>query len=252
MISNQQYTYPANLSEQDDGTWLVTFRDLPDALTDGDSQENAFEEAVDCLGSAIAARLLMGEDIPAPSVAEDHEFPVPLSAVLSAKAVLHAAMTDIGISKSALARQMNCDEKEVRRLLDPRHASKIGRLEQALLCLGYGLSLTVTPTPMRRMMELVQEGREYATLYAAVINDKNLDAEAALEHLDRSIAIGREYRSLVSGEAAKDLLDPIVKELEDGAARIRRTVAQGKTPRRMPEMPPLADVVDLQVFRKHA
>ena len=111
MISHRGYTYPAKLSEQDDGSWLVTFRDLPDALTDGGDQEEAFEEAVDCLGAAIASRLLMGEDVSPPSAVEEHEFPVPLTAGLSAKAVLHAAMAEDGLSKSALARQMGCDEK---------------------------------------------------------------------------------------------------------------------------------------------
>jgi antitoxin HicB len=171
MISHRGYTYPAKLSEQDDGSWLVTFRDLPDALTDGGDQEEAFEEAVDCLGAAIASRLLMGEDVSPPSAVEEHEFPVPLTAGLSAKAVLHAAMAEDGLSKSALARQMGCDEKEVRRLLDPRHASKIVRLEQALFCLGYGLSLTVTPTPMRRMKELFQEALENSALYRAVLTE---------------------------------------------------------------------------------
>ena len=42
-----------------------------------------------------------------------------------------------------LAARLHCDEKEVRRLLDPRHASKMSRLESALAALGQQLVVSV-------------------------------------------------------------------------------------------------------------
>jgi antitoxin HicB len=35
-----------------------------------------------------------------------------------------------------LAKRLHCDEKEVRRLLNPRHPSKLPRIESALAVLG--------------------------------------------------------------------------------------------------------------------
>lgn len=42
-----------------------------------------------------------------------------------------------------LARRLNCDEKEVRRLLDPRHGSKLSRMENAMRALGRKLVVHV-------------------------------------------------------------------------------------------------------------
>lgn len=49
------------------------------------------------------------------------------------------------ITKVELARKIQCDEKEVRRLLDPRHTSKLPRLESALQALGYKLVISSQP-----------------------------------------------------------------------------------------------------------
>lgn len=53
-----------------------------------------------------------------------------------AKAVLYVAMKDAGISKVQLAKRLGVDEKEVRRLLDPRYGSKLLCIDQAVEALG--------------------------------------------------------------------------------------------------------------------
>ena len=55
---------------------------------------------------------------------------------MAAKAAIYLAMREAGITKVQLARRLKCDEKEIRRLLDPRHKSKIDRIEAALEVLG--------------------------------------------------------------------------------------------------------------------
>ena len=64
----------------------------------------------------------------------DSQRRVPLSTSL--KAALYMAMREDNISKSELARRLSIDEKEVRRMLDPRHPSKTPGMERALSCLG--------------------------------------------------------------------------------------------------------------------
>lgn len=45
--------YPAQIKKQKEGTFLVTFRDIPEALTEGSTYEEALEMAKDALATAI-------------------------------------------------------------------------------------------------------------------------------------------------------------------------------------------------------
>jgi len=47
------------------------------------------------------------------------------------------------ISPSELARRLGVNEKEARRLLDPRHGSKAAALERALAAVGWRLTVEV-------------------------------------------------------------------------------------------------------------
>ncbi len=55
--------------DEADGGFTVTFRDLPEAITQGDTKEQCLMEAADCLEEAIAARIDDNLDIPTPSKA---------------------------------------------------------------------------------------------------------------------------------------------------------------------------------------
>jgi antitoxin HicB len=62
---------------------------------------------------------------------------------MAAKAALYMAMKEAGIANVQLARKLGCDEKEVRRILDPRHPTKLPRIQEALDVLGKRLVLGV-------------------------------------------------------------------------------------------------------------
>ncbi len=133
----QSFIYPAKLtSETEQGGYVVTFRDLPEAITQGEDVDDALLEAVDCLEEAIANRIASDFPIPDSSQPKKGEYSILLPVQLSAKAALYLAIRDAKITKVELARRMNCDEKEVRRLLNPKHPSKLPRIEQALATLG--------------------------------------------------------------------------------------------------------------------
>jgi predicted RNase H-like HicB family nuclease len=54
----RQFTYAVKLTlDKADGGYVVTSRDLPEAITQGESIREALTEAADCLEEAIAARL---------------------------------------------------------------------------------------------------------------------------------------------------------------------------------------------------
>ena len=132
----RSFTYPANVRRDRGGYYLVTFPDMPRCASDGPSIEAAMEEAADALEEAIAHRIREGLAIPAPSKAKKGQRSVSLTAQMSAKAALYLAVRDAGVSKSELARRLGVSEAEVRRMLDPRHNTRVQRLEQGLSALG--------------------------------------------------------------------------------------------------------------------
>ena len=137
---SHEFAYPALLSQEPDG-FVVTFRDVPEAITQGEDLADALSEAADALEEAIAGRIRRGEEIPEPSRQRRSEHVVPVPAQTAAKAALYLALEEARISKSELAARLGCDEKEVRRLLDPRHPSKLPRIQRALAALGKRLAL---------------------------------------------------------------------------------------------------------------
>lgn len=139
---NRDFTYQATLTpDSTDGGFVVTFADLPEAITQGEDEADALSQAADALEEAIAGRLRRGEEIPIPKAMSKTSYPVPVPAQMAAKAALVLSVREAGISQSELAERLGCDEKEVRRLLDPRHASKLPRIEAALAELGKHLAL---------------------------------------------------------------------------------------------------------------
>jgi antitoxin HicB len=136
------FSYPVSLTpDESDGGYVVTFPDLPEAITQGHDAGDALGQAADALEEAIAGRIRRGDDIPQPSRPRRGQHLVPVPAQTAAKAALYLALREAGLSKLQLAARLRCDEKEVRRLLDPRHPSKLPRLQAALAALGKRLAV---------------------------------------------------------------------------------------------------------------
>lgn len=135
--------WSAVLRPQAGGRVLVRFPDLPEAVTEGDDREDALAQAADCLAEAIAGRIVDREAIPAPSRPANGVL-VSLEPVLAYKAALYAAMRTGGITRVGLAARLGIDEKDVRRLLDPRHrGSRLERLVGALDACGFETGVAV-------------------------------------------------------------------------------------------------------------
>ena len=133
----RSFTYPATLKpDRKAGGFTVTFRDLPEAVTQGEDVADAVAQAADCIAEAIAGRIRLEESIPEPSRMRKGEYPIPVPALMAAKAAMFLAMKETGLTKVQLAKRLKCDEKEVRRMLDPRHNSRIDRIEGALEAVG--------------------------------------------------------------------------------------------------------------------
>ncbi|MBF0625907.1 MAG: type II toxin-antitoxin system HicB family antitoxin [Magnetococcales bacterium] len=132
-----QYVYPVTLTpDEEAGGFVVTFRDLPEAITQGDSLEEALSEAADCLEEAFAGRIVHEEPFPTPSLPEQGDFMIAVPTQTALKAAIHQAVSVAGISKVELAKRLGVDEKEARRILDPKHRTRLPLMERALAAVG--------------------------------------------------------------------------------------------------------------------
>ncbi len=140
-----KFKYPAKFKkDKDDGSFLITFRDIPEAITQAETPKQCFEEAADCLEEAIAGRIDDKLPIPKPSKALRNEKMITVPAQTAVKAALYIAMKENKINKSELARRLNLDVREVRRMLNPHHGTKLPSMEQALAALGKHIELHVS------------------------------------------------------------------------------------------------------------
>lgn len=140
----QRFTYPATLTpDAQDGGYIVTCRDIPEVVTQGESVEDALDAAEGALEAAIEMRIEDGMEIPVPSSKRRGEYLASLPVGTAMKAALYVSMREQNVSKADLARRLGLDEKEARRMLDPKHGTKVPALERALHALGKRVELVV-------------------------------------------------------------------------------------------------------------
>ena len=137
------FVYPARLASEPGGRYTVTFPDLPDAITQGEDRDDAIAMAADCLAETIGARIAQRDIIPAPSPSKRGQVRVAVPVHVAVKAALYVAMMEEGVSMSALARTLEGQHVQVRRLLDPGQASSIKRIDQALSAMGRKVCVTL-------------------------------------------------------------------------------------------------------------
>ena len=118
-----QFQYAVKMAPSDEGGYIVTCRDLPQLVTQGDDESHALAEAADAMDEVFAAYMLRGLALPEPSRLRKEEHWVSPPAETMAKAALYVAMSESGISKVQLAKRLGVDEKEVRRLLDRKRST---------------------------------------------------------------------------------------------------------------------------------
>ena len=139
------FTYAVKLMpDRKDGGYVVSCRDLPEAITQGNTIGTAIAEAEGALQAAIEGRIEDDMEIPAPSTQRRGERLVATPITTALKAAVYLSMRKQKVSKSELARRMRVHEKEARRMLDPRHPTKVPTLERALAVLGRRAEIAVS------------------------------------------------------------------------------------------------------------
>jgi antitoxin HicB len=136
--------YPAQLTPDTvDGGFVVTFPDIPEAITQGESLEESLAMALEALESALDFYFEDHRPVPLPSPVENGLHPIELPASVSAKVLLLNEMIGQQVRPAELARRLNTTPQEVNRLTDLHHTTKIDRIAVALKALGKTLEMRV-------------------------------------------------------------------------------------------------------------
>ena len=138
------YTYPCELTPDEEGGLLATFPDVPEAITGGRDRSEALAMAEDALATALAGYVHEQWDIPTPSEAAEGQQLVAVPTIVAAKLALYSAMRAQRITKGELASRLGISEAAVRKLADPDQYSHISQVQKALRAVGRNLAVEVT------------------------------------------------------------------------------------------------------------
>jgi antitoxin HicB len=129
---------------------IVEFPDVPEAITIGADEENALEWAKDALIVALSGYLDERKDIPQPSKPKAAQKVLALPPIIASKLAIYQAMRDQKVTQTDLAERLHCDTRQIRRLLDLDHHSKMDFIDDALHALGKKLVIDIQANELPR------------------------------------------------------------------------------------------------------
>ena len=139
----RMFDYPVTLT-LDGAAVLVTFANVPEAVTFGADEGEALRHAVDALETALSVYVDGRKLLPIPGKPKRGQHTVRPSALECAKLGVYQAMTDQGIRKAELARRLGWHTPQVDRLFDLKHASRLDQIEAAARVLGRSVEVRVS------------------------------------------------------------------------------------------------------------
>ena len=138
----RSFSYRARFERGDKRGIVVSFPDVPEAITQGRDLADARRRAEEALGMALLTYSVRGLSLPKARAGRGSAL-ITVAPDVAAKLAVLDAFLKSGLSKSELARRVGKDEKEIRRVLDPRHATKLSSLTPVLDALGKRLVVGV-------------------------------------------------------------------------------------------------------------
>lgn len=143
--------YPVTLTPDDNGSIVVTFPDVPEAITYGDTVEEALSRAPDALMTIVDAFIKDRRDIPEPSATDGPAIELP--SLETAKIGLYRSMRAAHVGKAELARRLNWHLPQVDRVLDVHHGSQLDQIDAAFGALGKRLVVSIEDARPRTVRE---------------------------------------------------------------------------------------------------
>ncbi|HEX4114140.1 MAG TPA: type II toxin-antitoxin system HicB family antitoxin [Stellaceae bacterium] len=143
------FGYRYRLERQGNGWWLVRFPGVPEALSEGETREQARAAAVDCVMAALEGYVKAGRPLPRRGAGHSGPDRAVLPSLVTAKLAVYERMRELGWSKVRLAEALGMPENSVRRLLDLRHNSHLWIIDEALAKMNAELAIDL-PKPRPR------------------------------------------------------------------------------------------------------
>src|SRR6266849_5348646 len=94
------------LERQENGWWLVRFPEIPEALTEGETEEEAHTNAIDCVIAALEGYMKAGKPVPRPSAPDPELDRAVLPSLVTAKLAVYETMRSRAWSKVKLAKEL--------------------------------------------------------------------------------------------------------------------------------------------------
>ncbi|HLJ63549.1 MAG TPA: type II toxin-antitoxin system HicB family antitoxin [Stellaceae bacterium] len=135
------FGYRYTLERQENGWWLVRFPGIPEALTEGETQDEARANAIDCVITALEGYMQAGKPLPRGGAGHIGRDRAVLPSLVTAKLAVYETMRVRGWSKLKLAKQLGMPENSVRRLLHLRHSSHMWIIDEALAKMNAELTI---------------------------------------------------------------------------------------------------------------
>ncbi len=137
------YRYAACLEPGEDHGITVSFPGLPEAISQGDDRADALSQAEQVLGLTMLAYVQACRPLPAATGEGPGVVMISPALDVAGKVALIEAFRDSGLTVADLASRIGREERDVRRLLDPFHPSKLTALMRPLQALGKRLVIAV-------------------------------------------------------------------------------------------------------------
>jgi len=136
--------YPAIVKKQRPSGYFVQFPDIEEAITQGETVEEALFNASEVLTLALDHRLERDREIPLPSSPSVRAHLVAPDAKTQAAILVRLSRGDRTVAD--LARMLGTSWPAVARLEDPKHSPTLRNLERTAAALGQKLIVSFEPT----------------------------------------------------------------------------------------------------------
>ncbi|MDQ3777099.1 MAG: hypothetical protein M3461_23475 [Pseudomonadota bacterium] len=123
---------------------MAEFRDVAGAMTEAATEQEALYWAEDALLVLLSGLMDKRQPIPAPSERRRGERLIEVPPMQAMKLATYQAMLDQGVTEASLAAGMGIDGRQVRRILDLEHSTRLDHLLRALEVLGKQVSVTIS------------------------------------------------------------------------------------------------------------
>lgn len=139
----ERFNFPVIFTIEEDGGFVITFPDFPEAISQGETVTDCLMEAKDCLDEALALRIDEKLEVPLPSNHADFKYKVSPSLEMIFKVLMYLSIKESNLSSQELADQLNLDKTSLENMINPRQNIELSLFERIFNFLGKDISINL-------------------------------------------------------------------------------------------------------------